>query len=380
VRIDNRTRLDGKPRSPYAEQDKLHGFRRTTLSPKRLEVSCAWTVAGSLLGLFLVVGGPRPQAQTCTTQARMSDSARSELTGVAMSLAQSIKDGSAAKVQAATIAEFSSADSFASIGSVVQTTATKLANDTLRVTQVYELDARARKAGDTSEADFSCALTGTTAETDFSISGLPPGLYAFAMVEATGSRPWLLSFLLRQDSGVWKLAGFYPRARTAAGHDGLWFWTSARSDVKANESWLAWVLFGEADVLLRPANFTTSTNLDRLRAEQTAAAPTELINGVGPDMPVVIKGTNSQGAATDYKFTSMAAEGSEDGRQLKLVLHLSADYLADPVAGKARNRAAASALLGAHKDLRQDIDSVWVFADSAGHDPLLTEQPIAEIP
>jgi hypothetical protein len=140
------------------------------------------------------------------------------------------------------------------------------------------------------------------------------------------------------------------------------------------------VLFGEADVLLRPANFTTSTNLDRLRAEQTAAAPTELINGVGPDMPVVIKGTNSQGAATDYKFTSMAAEGSEDGRQLKLVLHLSADYLADPVAGKARNRAAASALLGAHKDLRQDIDSVWVFADSAGHDPLLTEQPIAEIP
>lgn len=372
--------LDWKPLPPYAGQDNLHEFRRTTLSPKRLEVSDARARAGSLLGVLLILGTAAMHAQTCTTQARMSDTVRNDLSGAAMHLAQAIKDDSTASVQAATIAEFASASSFAPTASVVQTTAPKLGGDVLRVTQVYQLDARGRKAGDTSEADFSCALTGTTAETDFSISGLPPGLYGFAMVDATGDRPWLLSFLLRQDSGVWKLAGFYPRARTAAGHDGLWYWTSARAEVKSKELWLAWLLYGEADALLRPANFATSTNLDRLRAEQTAAAPPELINGIGPELPLVIKATNSKGAAVDYSFTSIAAEGSEDGRQLKLVLHLSADYLADPVAGKARNRAAASALLDAHKDLRQDFNSVWVFADSAGHEPLLTDQPISEIP
>ncbi len=350
------------------------------MSPKRREVSCARMRAAALAGVALMFGAPAMQAQTCTTQARMSDSVRNDLSGVATNLAQAVKDGSAARLQAATIAEFASASSFAPIASAVQTTAPQLVSDGLRVTQVYELDARGRKAGDTSEADFTCALTGTTAETDFSISGLPPGLYGFAMVEATGDRPWLLSFLLRQDSGVWKMAGFYPRVRSAAGHDGLWYWTSARADVKAKELWLAWLLYGEADTLLRPANFATSTNLDRLRAEQTAAAPPELINGIGPELPLVIKASNGKGAAAEYSFTSIAAEGSEDGRQLKLVLHITADYLADPVAAKARNRAAASALLDAHTDLRQDFNSVWVFADSAGHEPLLTEQPISEIP
>ena len=73
------------------------------------------------------------------------------------------------------------------------------------------------RGGDTSDADFSCPLMGTTSETDFAIGGLPPGLYVFAMVEATGDQPWLLSFLLQQDGGAWKLAGFYPQAT-----DGGW--------------------------------------------------------------------------------------------------------------------------------------------------------------
>ncbi len=350
------------------------------MSPKSIELSCARTLAGSVLGVVLIFAAAATHAQTCTTQARMSDSVRNDLSGAAMNLAQSIREGNAAKVQASIIAEFASDASFAPTAAVIRTTAPKLAGDTVHVTQIYELDARGRKPGDTSEADFSCALSGTTAETDFSISGLPPGLYGFAMVEAEGSRPWLLSFLLRQDGGVWKLAGFYPRARTAAGHDGLWYWTTARADAKAKELWLTWVLYGEADLLLRPANFATSTNLDRLRAEQTAAAPPELINGIGPELPLVIKAGTTQGAPAEYHFTSIAAEGSEDGRELKLVVHLSAPYLADPVAGKARNLAAISALLDAHKDLRQDFDSVWVFTDSPGHDPLLSQLQLSAIP
>jgi hypothetical protein len=335
--------------------------------------------AGPLLSLLLTVVAAGMPAQTCTTQAKMSPEDRTNLSNAAQHLAQSIKASDLAQVQGDTIAEFASASAFGPTAALVQSVSARLAGDTLVVTQIYELDARSRKAGDTSDAEFSCALTGTTAETDFSISGLPPGFYGFAMVEASGDRPWLLAFLLRQDGDGWKLAGFYPRARVAAGHDGLWYWNAARADAKAKEHWLAWVFYGEADQLLRPANFASSTNLDRLRSEQRAGAPPELIGGIGTDTPLIVKASDG----TEYRLTGIAAEASEDGKQLNLVLHLRADYLADAAAAKARNVAAARALFDAHKELRQGFNGVWIFADSAdsaGHEPLLTIQTIADIP
>ena len=331
---------------------------------------------GSLLAL-----APVPvHAESCTTQAKMTSEMRSGLSDAALGLAQSIQAGDAAKVQAATIAEFASATAFAPTAALVQTTSARVSGDALQVTQIYELDASSRSSSDTSDADFSCPLTGTTSETDFAISGLPRGLYGFAMVEATGARPWLLAFLLRQDAGVWKLAGFYPRAREAAGHDGLWYWKSARVYAKADELWLAWIFYGEADELLRPANFATSTNLDRLRSEQRAAAPPELVGGIGPNSPLVVAASASAAAGAPYRFTSIGAEGSEENKQLNLILHLRSDDLADAAAAGARSKAAARAFLDAHIELRQAFQNVWVFADSAGHEPLVTEQTISDIP
>jgi hypothetical protein len=332
--------------------------------------------AARLLGFVALQVGVPVFAQTCTTQAKMSTEVRTGLSDAALGLAQAVKASDTAKVQAGTVAEFAGSGAFAPTAFLVQSLAPKLGNDSLRVTQIYTLDAQGRKAGDTSEADFSCVLTGTTSETDFAIPALPPGVYGFAMVEATGERPWLLSFLMRQDGGAWKMAGFYPRARSAAGHDGVWYWTTARDDAKAKQLWLAWLLFGEADQLLRPANFVTSTNLDMLRSEQHAAAPPELGDGISAQTPMVLKA----GDGPDYSFTSISAEGSEDGKQLDLMLHLRADTSADANAAKARNRAAAKALLDAHKELRKGFDRVLVFAEADGQAPLVTDETMAEIP
>lgn len=313
------------------------------------------------------------EAQSCTTQAKMSADLRNTLSSAAMALATEVKANDADKLQAATVQEY--AQNFGPTGYVVRTTADKLTGDMLQVTQLYELDARDRKAGDTSEADFTCALTGTTSETDFGIDGLPTGLYAFAMVEAKGDRPWLLAFLMRQTGTEWKMAGFYPRARMAAGHDGLWYWTTARADAKAKQLWLAWLLYGEADELLRPANFVTTTNLDRLRSERRAATPPELDNGISADTPLAIEGANG----AQFRFTAISAEGSEDGKRLNLVLHLKTDWIDDPVAARARNTAAAKALLDKHKELRTGFDGVSVFAETAGHDPFLTQQTMVQL-
>jgi hypothetical protein len=256
----------------------------------------------------------------------------------------------------------------------------------LRVTQLYELNAANRKAGDASVAEFACPLIGTTSETDFAIPGLPPGTYGFAMVEANGPNPWLLAFLLQQEGGQWKMAGFYPRARTAAGHDGLWYWRAARNAAKTKDLWLAWLMYGEADQLLRPANFVTSTNLDLLQTERRTAVPPELSDGIGAQTPLVVKGAGAGAAgAAEYRFTAISTEGSEDGKGLNLMLHLELEPGTDPAApnpaaAKARNVAAAAALLDAHKELRQAFANVWVFAESAGQDTFATEQKVAEIP
>jgi hypothetical protein len=331
-----------------------------------------------LLGLvwaasLSVPAGYAQAVDQCTTQAKMPEETRTTLVSAAMGLAEAVKAGDVVKVKTGTVTEL--AAGFDATATLVRVTSGELANDSLQATQVYALDARGRREGDPTEADFSCPLTGTTAETDFAIPALPPGMYGFVMVEATGARPWLLSFLLEQVGGAWKMAGFYPRARTAAGHDGLWYWKAGRDDQKTKEAWLSWLMYGEADQLLRPANFVTSSNLDKLRGEQRTAAPAELSDGIGKDTPLVVKAADG----TLYRVTALSGKGSEDGRRLELTLRYEATSLTDATAEKARNLAVAKALLDAHKELRQGFDGVEIFADMPGQAAFFTSSGMADL-
>jgi len=314
-------------------------------------------------------------AQTCTTQQNMSSELYAALSEQALEIATAIKAGDVAKVQAATAVDL--LGNFNSTQYLVTTTAPSLAGDTLRVTQLYQLDASKRTPGDTSEADFTCPLSGKTSEVDFGISGLSAGIYAFAMVEAQGgARPWLISILLRKDGAAWRMAGLYTHARTAAGHDGLWYWTTARADAKARQNWLAWLLYGEAASLLRPTNFVATSNLENLLGEQHDALPSEISDGLSPDTPLVLKGADG----AEFRFTSISAEGSDDGQRLNLTLHIKVDSVADTARARANNAAAAKAFLDAHKDLRTAFAAVFVFADAPGSSPFPTEQKMSEIP
>ena len=271
----------------------------------------------------------------------------------------------------------------ASNDAVVRTLAGHLNHATLRVAQVYLLDASGLKAG-TATADFSCALAGSTSETDFSIANLPTGVYGFAMVEAAGGgQPWVLTLLLQQQGGGWKLAGFSSHARTVAGHDGLWYWTAARGRADAKQPWAATVLYNEAFALLQPAAYVSSTHLDKLSTELRNAAPPELQNGVSAETPYVLTAK----AGGEFRFTDISAAGSDDGARLLLVLHYSpaapagaATALPDGAAGRARNVAAAAAFLGAHPEVRPVVQGVTVFADVAGGLPFATQHAVGEIP
>ena len=313
------------------------------------------------------------RADPCTTQAKMTQAQRTELGTAAFDLATAVQAGDSARVQARTVAQY--AGDVNQTAYLVRSTGERVKGDTLTVSQLYLLDATARKAGDSSEADFSCPLSGTVAETDFGIAGLPPGRFAFAMVEAQGGNPWLLAFLLQQEGTAWKMAGFYPRPRTAAGHDGLWYWTTARADAKASKPWLAWVLYGEADELLRPAAFVSSGNLEKLRSEQRTAAPQPLTNGLSAQAPLSLQGP---GGAV-YRVSDLKAQASDDTTELNLWMHLQVDGLPAGDDATALNVKAAQALLAVHPELREGFSKIWVVAEAQGRNPVTTQRSIREL-
>jgi hypothetical protein len=303
----------------------------------------------------------------------MSGELRQTLADTAVALATAIKANDSSHVQSMSAADI--AANFNATSFIIQQTSSSIAGDTLRVTHLYRLDASARKPGDTSEADFACPLSGSGDEVDFAIPGLPSGVYAFVMVDADGERPWLLPLLLEQQGSAWKLAGFYPHARSAAGHDGLWYWTTARADAKAGRKWIAWVLYGEADQLLRPANFVATTHLDQLRSERHTNAPAELSEGITADTPLVIKAKDG----SEFHFTAVSAAATSDGKGLDLVLHYKTDSTSDSAAASARNSAAATALLDAHPELREGFSGITVFAEVAGQNPFITQVSLSDI-
>ncbi len=315
----------------------------------------------------------RASAQGCTTQAKATPEQRAETGAAAYRLATAVQHGDVTAVRADTIAQLTG--DFSATTNLIQGTSAALAGDTLAVTQMYLLDASHRAVSDTTDADFTCALTGSAAETDFSIAGLPPGRYAFVMVEASGAQRWALSFLLQANPGGWRMAGFYPHREDAAGHDGLWYWTSARADARAGKPWLAWVRYGEADQLLRPANFVASTNLFRLRSELRAATPPALVDGVSETAPLALAGANGG----EFRITSLGSDASPDGKQLNLLVHLRGEGNNEPQAALARGTAAGDALLKTHPELRTGFDNLWVISETPGTNAVIAIRPLAEI-
>jgi len=307
----------------------------------------------------------------------MAQPERDGIADAAKNLATMVQANSAAGLRSAVVAEV--AKDFGGLQYLVGVTAPKLAGDVPVVEQVYLLDASALKRnadGSAPDTQFFCSLNRSTMETEFVIPALPPGKYAFAMVAMTpptGVATWRLSLLLRQEQGKWLLAGFYPRALTAAGHDGLWYWTQAREMVKAKQPWNAWLYYQEAEKLLQPADFVVSTHYDKLRTEALDAAPPALSEGVSIDAPLVVKAADG----AEYHFVGLDLDDAQAG--LDIAVHVHFDPASDPAAARKRNSDAASALLAAYPELRKPFHGMRVYGEAAGQNSFSTELPMAEI-
>ena len=211
----------------------------------------------------------------------------------------------------------------------------------------------------------------------FSLQALPPGRYGLVILDASQAQPaYQLALLLREEgAGTWKLGGFFPRATTAAGHDGVWYWKTARADAAKRQNWNAWLNYAEAERLLRPAGFVSSSHLEQLQEEQGRAAPAALSGGVGQSTPLIVKAKDG----TEFRVTGLGPDDSLGGDRIDIAMHFAAEPIADPVAARARNQRAAAALLGAYPELRDDVHGVWVYAEAETGAPFASEEPVSAL-
>ena len=324
--------------------------------------------APALLAICLLAAATAfAPAETCTTQSGMAPAERDAIADAARNLAAKVQSNDATALRTASVAEL--AKDFGALQYLVGQTAPRLTGGVATVEQVYLLDASTLKRnpdGSAPDAEFFCSLNRSTMEAEFVIPALPPGKYAFAMVTMAcpgrrgQSRPrggcrFSCAKTLDPAQGKWLLAGFYPKPMTAAGHDGLWYWTQARQFAKDKQPWNAWLYYQAAQKLLQPADFVISTHLDKLRTEAAAAAPPALSEGVSVDAPLVVKAADG----SEYHFTGLGVDDSLAQSSLDIEVHLRLELPAapapdskpeakpaatDPAAARKRNNAAASAL------------------------------------
>jgi hypothetical protein len=330
----------------------------------------------ALLAMAILAPGA-VRAEVCMTQSQMTPADRDGLANAGRGLAVMVQSNDVAGLRTATVSEY--AKDFSGIGNVVGGVAPKLKDGTIVVEQVYLLDGTLLKRGTDGslpDAQFFCTLNKSMREADFLIPGLVPGKYGFVMLTVeSATSPWRLSFLLRQDEGKWEMAGFYPRPMWAAGHDGLWYWREARAMAARDEHWNAWLYYQQADALLRPANFVQSTHLEKLKSEETAAAPPAASDGVSADAPLVVKGADG----TEYRFTALGVDDSLGKDKIDVTARLKVDQPGDAAMAKKRNADAMSALVGAYPELRKAFHGVWILAETAGQTPFATEDAMADI-
>lgn len=322
----------------------------------------------SLTFLGVILSGGIAGAVTCTTQSQMTEAQRAVYVQAVQTLSSEIQSGNVSAVKANTVA--SVAAQFDSIANTIQTVSPTIQGAALTVQSIYNLKASDLKSPQ--DTQFFCSVPGSQLLINISIPQLPPGDYAFAIVHADGGKqPTQISMILENDPGSstqWKLAGMFVRPLTAGGHDGVWYWTQARSYANKKHQWNAYFYYQTAMYLLSPVDFISSPNQEKLQKEMADVRPDGL-----PDATPMKFEANGQ----VFDITDIHTDGSLGG--LDLVVNYKTNDVSDPVATRSRNVEVMKALLKQHPELREAFHGLWVYANAENQHPYAIELPMNQI-
>jgi hypothetical protein len=324
--------------------------------------------AGVVLFACALAAGRCAYGAACTTQAQMTAPQRASLQTAARALAAQIQSGDDAGIQANTLPAVAS--DFSGIRSSIDYLKPLVQQAVITVDALYLLDASADAQGE-ARTDFYCGSPLVV----LNFTNLPPAVYALAIMHATGvAQPQQVSLILAKSAGDrWMLAGFFDKPMTAQGHDGLWYWTSARQYAQTKMNWDAWFYYRMAASLLGPVDFLSSPNLQKLQKETDQVKPDNLPG----ERPLRITVGNSA-------YTVTAIDTTTELGGLDLDVHYTPDpaqaaQLQNPPSAREQVTGIMAALIELHPELTKAFHGIWVKADQGNASLFALELPMNQI-
>jgi len=338
-----------------------------------MSIAKAKSAIGFLIVLWVGMEATHAIAASCLTQSQMTQAQRDELASTARTLLWQIQTNNTQVLRSDVIPSLAS--NFDGIVSSVGHLQPLIQASAITVDQLYLLDAADNSAGATAvgatQVDFFCG----SPVVSLSFPSLPAGSYALAMLHATGvPHPQQISLILSKSAdGRWLLAGLFVKPMTEGGHDGLWYWVTARRYAQTRMGWNAWFYYRIATNLLDPLDFLSSPNLEKLQREADQIRPTDL-----PGKTAMTFYAQSQ------LITVSAIDTSTELGGLDLDVHYAPDatqaaQLHDPIAARGQVTAVMSALLKMHPELQGAFHGIWVHADQGTSTLFALELPMNQI-
>lgn len=304
---------------------------------------------------------------TCTTQAEMQPQDRSALAAVGQRLSTAIVQQDYATLQAQLLPSISA--QWDGIRGEIDLGAPLLKGGQAELQSIYLLDASSQT--ETTDDQFFCSNKSGSLTVTVNMRALPPGRYAVVLANATGAplggQIGLIVVWDPTGTPAWKIGGVSVRQGMVDGHDGVWYWSKARSLASTGQPWSAWFSYDLARYLSLPVDFLSSPNMEKMGREQ------------------------SQVKDSPSGFPLSVADGARswkiDGVRIDITLHeadLSVTYeslgIEDPAAARTEATAVLSAMLKAHPELKENFHGMWAVASKDGKLTPVMELPMAQIP
>ena len=299
-------------------------------------------------------------------QSELSATDKAGIQQTAQRFSQSVVAGNWQPLQADAIPSL--AGDFNGVSFAIADMAPKVAGAHSTTDFLYLLDATDAKQT-LSQAQFFCGLFNAPVHVTFGIPNLPPGKYAFAISEIEGGKsPYKISYVLQNVAGAWKLAGFFPKPKEAAGHDGVYYWKQARAAKSQGQTHNAYFDYMTANDLLAPVPFASSPNLDKLLSEQQAVQPSD----IPVDKPVEL----TLGGKS-YQFTQMFPVSTDKG--MALVVKYSVPDVSDTTAAFQDNMNIIKSLVEKYPEYKTNFAEIVARATPPAGADYGTELEIKDI-
>ena len=300
------------------------------------------------------VGSAR--AQTCLTTDDIEAATTTALINTAQRYFQMAAAGDAASLRQNAIAGV--AANFGGIEQAVKDNQSALAGGQAKARPPFLLKVEGNAPAE--HAEFLCGVFGANGQTAnsvvFTLNNLPPGNYAVTPLDVTTSKePYVVTFILQQEAGAWKLGGYYVKASEVNGHDGQWYAQKAREFKTKGQLHNAWFYHVEARDLLTYVPFMSTQATDQLYDEFQSGRPADL-----PPSDLVA------GSKT-FHLTAMFPMAYDNN--LDLVVRYSSASVADTGAAFQDNIAVIKALVAKYPELRDGFGGVVARAtETSGKD------------